>query len=539
MDGDAKPKIITPADAASELRQRRKIRTNFHTFLKDGWAQFEFGRTFVDSWAVGAVCEHCQAVVQGEIEDLLINIPPRSTKSTIVSVCLLPWAWIDWPELQVMAASYADSVANNDHVKCRRLIESEWYGTINPQIVLADDQNTKFKFDNTLGGYRVRTSTDGATTGQGGDLLIIDDPNSAKDVTDTALANVLQWWNDVLPSRHNDPNNAMRIVVQQRVHEKDISGEITRNGGPSWVKLILPMEFETKRACVTVTLPSTGAKRWRDPRTKEGELLFPERVDLKALAKMKRTMSSYAAAGQLQQRPAPGDGGIIKRKWFQIWDQPTPPKIEFSILSVDTAMSEEDEAAYSAATVWGVFRHPRTGTPCAILLTVWRDQVDYPDLRKRIIRLARNYLDDGPLDGKPKKFDIDLKPTMTLIEAKNNGISLIQEMSRSDITVTRFNPDKLGDKTSRVKLITPMMESKRVWVPGDPRMNFKEPRPWAIEFIDQAISFPKAASRDLVDTTTQALWRLHMSGWIWNEGDPGEEPVYTNPGGEDDRPIYG
>jgi hypothetical protein len=549
MDGTAvAPKIVTPADAARELKLRRKVRTTLHEFLKEAWSAFEFGREFTDSWAVGAMSEHCQAVIEGEIEDLLINIPPRSTKSTLVSVCLVPWAWINWPELQCLCGSYAAPVANNDHVKCRRLIESEWYATIAPHITLADDQNTKTKFDNTSGGYRTLTATDGSTTGQGGDLIIIDDPNNAKDISDTALNNVLHWWRDVLPTRVNDAKNAMKIVVQQRVHENDVSGEIMRNGGPTWVKLILPMEFETNRRCITTRKNANGEKiTWMDPRVKDGELLFPERVDQRALEKMKRPMSQYARAGQLQQRPAPAEGGIIKRKFFPIWDQPTPPPFEIIAISVDTAMTEEDSKtnAQSAATAWGVFRAPKTGIPSVMLLSVWQDHAEYPDLRRRVRRMANNYLDTGPLydalgnETKPKARTAACVPGLILVEAKNNGISLIQELRKTGIPIQGFNPDKLGDKTARVRLVTPMLESQRVWLPGSPASNYKELRPFAQAFLDQAIKFPNASARDLVDTMTQILWRLHMSGWIWNADDPGEEETYTNPEEGGDEPIYG
>lgn len=540
MDGSAAPHPPTPQEAAQELVKRKRIRVSFYDFVKEAWSQFEFGRPFTEGWAIGAVAEHCQAVIAGEIDDLLINIPPRMSKSTMVSVCLTPWAWIDTPTLQVLSASYSDVIATNDHVKCRRLVESAWYQTRFPHIALAEDQNTKGKFDNTLGGYRVRTSTDGSTTGQGGDLILIDDPNNANDTSDAALNATLNWWRDVLPTRVNNPLKQKRIVVQQRVHEKDISGEIMREGGPSWVKLILPMEFEERRRCVTVKLPSTGDKPWTDPRMKEGELLWPERVDKTALDKIKRPMSTYARAGQLQQRPSPGEGGIIKRKWFKTWKQARPPTVDFTILSVDTAMSEQKEAAYNAATTWGVFKAPETGTPSVILLSVWREKCEYPELRKRIQRLSRNYLDEGPLEGPPAQDGKNYRPTMVLIERKNNGISLIQELSRSEITVHGFNPDKLGDKTMRVRLVTPLLESGRVWVPGAPLSNYERLRPYADEFVEQCASFPKAESRDLVDTMTQALWRLHQSGWIWVGGDPEPMPEYTNPGGDGDgEPIYG
>jgi phage terminase large subunit-like protein len=380
-----------------------------------------------------------------------------------------------------------------------------------------------------------------------------DDPNSAKDTSDAKLDTVLEWWNYVMPTRLNDLKTGRRIVVQQRVHEKDITGEILKNDvDGDWVKLILPMEFEEKRRAITVKLPSTKGEIWKDPRRQEGELLWPERIGRKELKKLKKELKTeYAVSGQLQQRPSPGEGGIIKKKWFQWWRNPEPPQVDFTMLSVDTAMSEEKESAMSAATTWGIFEHPEFKFYCIILLSTWRDNVGYPELRERIIRLSNHYLDNGPIynpDGtqtKPLKPRSDRKPNMVLIEAKNNGISLIQELSRSEINVIRFNPDKLGDKTMRVRLITPLLESKKVWVPalplfdaGSSKYVYTRLRPFADEFVEHCGNFPKAESRDLVDTMTQALWRFEQGGYVTVSGDPEPEPAYTNPGGQSAEAIY-
>lgn len=542
-----KPHIVTAEEAAAELLKRRRIGEKLHDFVAAAWPQFEGGRDFTDGWAVGAVCEHVQAVLDGQIRDLLINIPPRCCKSTVVSVCMQPFAWIRDPTMQFFFASYSDKLSIRDHVKSRRLMESRWFQTRwGNKFQLTDDQNTKVRFDNMQGGYRVASSIDGTVTGEGADLLAFDDPNSANDIGDAALQNAQDFWQYTMPTRLNDFKNGKRIVVQQRLHEKDISGIILRDKG-DFVHLVLPMEFEKARRSITVALPGTNGKKWQDPRTKEGELLWPERIDERAVARLKRELgSTYAIAGQLQQRPSPGEGGIIKRKWFQIWKQPAPPRLDYVLLSVDTAMSEKDDAAESAATAWGVFKHPETRVPCVMLLSAWHDQVEYPELRKRITRLQRNYLDDGPLydpdgtetvapkDGTSKRCDV------VLVERKNNGISLIQELSKTGMTITGFNPDKLGDKLQRVRMITPILESERVWVPGSVASNYERPRQWADELIEQCMAFPKGALRDLVDTMTQVLWKLQISGWIWVQGDPEPAPEYTNPQGLDDgEPIYG
>lgn len=375
-----------------------------------------------------------------------------------------------------------------------------------------------------------------------------DDPNSAKDLSDALLDGVLQWWRQVMPTRLNDFKKGRRIVVQQRVHEKDISGEIIANDTDGdWVKLILPMEFEEGRRCITVKLPSTKGEKWKDPRKKDGDLLWPERVGKEELRKLKKELSSeYAISGQLQQRPAPSSGGIIKKDWFRHWREPTPPRLNFIMLSVDTAMSKPDDSdrkkddhkiAYSSATAWGVFNHPQTTVPCVLLLSRWRERVEYPELRKRIRRLADHYLDLGPLDAPPLTPNSKFKPSLVLIERKNNGISLIQELMRTGMTVHGFNPDKMGDKTNRVRLVTPLLESGRVWVPGLPPL-YTSLRRWADEFVESCGGFPKMAARDDVDTMTQALWRLMQSGWIHVGGDPSPPPLDTSAMAMSDEPIY-
>jgi len=364
-----------------------------------------------------------------------------------------------------------------------------------------------------------------------------DDPNNVKDQSDARLDEATNFFTRVLPTRFNDPVTGRLIVIQQRTHEKDISGYILSNLSSDYVKLILPMEFETKRRCVTVPLRYTNGKPWRDPRKEVGELLHPAQMPKAQLQELKRTIgSSYAIAGQLQQRPAPEEGGMIKKKWWKIWPHEKPPALQYTILSIDTAMSEREDAAYSAATTWGVFNETETPNeygagegdggfpvviPNVILLSTWREQCAYPELRRRVQRMAIDYLDDGPSQRPVNKRR---SPDIILVEAKANGISLIQDLRRGGVPAIGFNPDKLGDKKQRVRLITPLIESGRVWLPGK-GPDYKVPRPFADDFREQCGMFPNAASRDLVDTMTQALWRLQSSGFVWGTGDPGpEEP---------------
>lgn len=661
----------TPEEAAAELLRREGARNSLYEFLKQAWPQWEGARPFTEGWAIGAICEHVQAVVDGEIRDLLINQPPRTSKSSIVSVALCPWSWVTKPSLQFMYVSYSDKLSGRDHVRSRRVLESSWYqARWGNAFNLALDQNTKVRYDNDAGGYRVTSSITGTVTGEGADIFCLpgdtwiataggpmmissivdeernvpvwsfnhvsgrrelskieafhkntasamahvriksdgkswplrltpnhsiwvpdkntyvaaddidvgdvvqtisgtgvvahkmngrkvlpidvynisvvgnrnyyaegtlvhnclDDPNNVSDVSDAGLDTVQHFWEDVMPTRLNDFKTGRRIVVQQRAHEKDLSGIITSAKDHGWVHLCLPMEFEQARRCVTVKLPSTNGKRWRDPRIFDGELLWPERVGPDELARLKRELrTEYNISGQLQQRPAPGEGGIIKRKWFRVWTQESTPKIDYILQSWDTALSEKKEAAFNACTTWGIFRDPHD-LPNAILLAAWRKRCEYNELREHAKRLSKNYLDDGELTSSPKPTRRALQPDMILVEDKTTGKILIRDLQRAGVTVVAFNPDRYGDKTARVRMITPTLESGHIWVPGRPP-DFTRPRHFADVALSQFASFPKGASRDLVDTMTQAILRLQESGWIWRSDDA------NAPGGEIDREM--
>jgi predicted phage terminase large subunit-like protein len=309
------------------------------------------------------------------------------------------------------------------------------------------------------------------------------------------------------------------IVVQQRTHEGDISGFIINNDVENnWVKLILPMEFELSRKSKTVVLPSTNGKIWEDWRTKEGELLWPQRIGNKEIAEAKNTLGSYGYAGQYQQRPSPSEGGIIKKSWFRWWKNATPPQISFVLQSWDTALTANEMSAYSACTTWGVF-YDENNIENVILLSMWRGRVEYPELREITKRLYFDYRDTGKeREPKFKGRNVD----MCLIEAKASGDPLIQDLAAAGIRAIPFVPNKYGDKISRVRLITPLIEGGRIWLPA------REPQydallPYADEFLESVSCFPNADSRDLVDTMAQAFLKLKSGHFVSNPKD--ERPV--------------
>ncbi len=510
-----------------EYLQREAATKSLYEFVKQSWHVIEPVRPFVDGWHIGAICEHLEAVYRREIRNLLINQPPRTMKSSLLSVFFQPWVWCQAPNNRFLYSCYAATLTIRDAVLSRRLIESSWYQKRYGEVFsFAEDQNAKARYLNNKGGYRLSISVDGSATGEGGDFLIADDPNNAKDgESDASRNSTNHWWDTAYSNRLEDPKTSCRIVSQQRLHEKDISGHIMDNDSEKeWVKLILPMEYEKVRRCKTIPLPSTKGKLWEDPRQEEGELLWPHRMGEKELKSLKASLKTqYNIAGQLQQRPAPEDGGILKKSYFKWWKQPAPPKIEHVIQSWDPAMSIKEDSCYSACTTWGLFKSDN-GIMNIILLSMWRGIVEYPELRKMAQRLYFDYRDDDVKNEiKPDGHHV---PDVVLVESKASGISLVQDFLRAGIVATRFFPDKFGDKIERVRRISHFIENGRVWVAARPP-DYMRLRASSDIFVEQCAKFPRAESRDLVDTLTQVLLRLSSSGWITHTEDTEIEDKYT------------
>ncbi len=516
-----------------KMALREMCEDSLYSFMKEAWPWIEGGREFHGGWHIEAIAEHLEQVAKGGIRNLLINIPPRCCKSSLASVVFPAWVWATDPTRQFLYTSYAQSLSVKDSVKCRRLVESPWYQeNWGKNFHLTGDVNSKVRFETSRTGYRIASSVGGANTGEGADILVADDPNSARDVDSVKIReSTNDWWDQVMSTRLNNPRTGAKVVVQQRLHELDLSGHILAKADHGYIHLCLPMEMELSRRCRTIPL-TKGAKAWVDPRNKEGQLLWPEHIDKKEVSKLKNSMtSSYTIAGQLQQRPSPEDGGIIQKDWFSWWCDDHMPEVEFVLQSWDTALSAEVTACYSACTTWGVFKDEH-GINNAILLSCWRGRVEYPDLRRMAQKLGENYHDtylDDELPTRGPKADI------ILVEAKANGLSLIQDLRRGGVIVTRFDPGKHGNKISRARLITPIIESGRVWMPAKPP-HFNKLYNYADEFVETCALFPNAESNDYVDSMSQALIKLISSGWIHHPEDdvPIDYGVDTNM----QKPLY-
>jgi hypothetical protein len=280
-----------------------KYRRSLREFTKAAWPTIEPGVEFKNNWHIDAVSDHLQAVVNGDIKRLIINVPPRHMKSLSVAVLLPAWTWATQPSKKFLYASYAASLSIRDSTKCRRLIDSPWYQAhFGTKFRLTDDQNQKQRFENDATGYRIATSVGGALTGDGGDIICIDDPHNSVEADSAKVREgVLDWWDQAMQTRLNDPKTGAFIIIMQRLHEQDLTGHVLANQlGDEWDHLMLPARYE-----VGHPTPMKSTLGFTDPRTKEGDLLWPERIDEQTLSNLERSLGSYAAAGQLQQRPKP------------------------------------------------------------------------------------------------------------------------------------------------------------------------------------------------------------------------------------------
>ena len=312
-------------------------------FARLAWHILEPGRSFLWGPALDAICDHLAAVTRGDIDRLLINVPPGFAKSLLTAVFWPMWEWGPGgrPERRFLSFSYADRLSIRDNRRCRILVDSEWYQARWP-LRITSDQNQKTLFENEERGFRMASSVGGVATGARADCVIVDDPHHVADGDSTAkLESTLLWFNEVLPTRLNDPDSSPIVVIMQRVHERDVSGEIMRRE-LGYEHLMLPMEYEPERHCTT----SIGFTDWR---TQEGELLFEERFPRRVVERDKMTMGSYAAAAQFQQRPAPRGGGMIKTEQLQI--VPDWPREARMVRVWDTAATAEGKGGDPDYTV--------------------------------------------------------------------------------------------------------------------------------------------------------------------------------------------
>ena len=510
---------MTPAvmlDLVKREQDRRNASASLYEFVKQSWHVVEPGIPFIASWHIEAICEHLEAVSAGDIQRLLINIPPRHSKSTIVSVMWPAWEWLTDPAQKFLCASYSGNLSTRDNLKTRRLLQSPWYQERwGHMFSFAGDQNAKQRFENDKTGYRLATSVGGTATGEGGSRLILDDPHGAQAAQSEVMRESdLEWFDMVWSTRLNNPKTDAMVTVMQRLHERDISGHILEDI-KGWEHICIPAEWDGK-----VRRTSLGEY---DPRKKKGELICPERFGEKEITTLKQLLGTYGTAGQLQQDPTPSEGGILKTNHFRLWPATSGlPPFEYILQSYDCAFTEKTTGDPTACSVWAMFTHK--GERNAMLIDAWDEHLSYPDLRARAVK---DWTTEYGGMTKDSPYSRAKRPDRILVEAKASGQSLLQDLRLAKVPAVGYNPGQ-ADKVSRAHQAAPTLELGLLWVP-ESKKNLGQPVSWAASFLKQLGKFPVAEHDDYVDTFTQAVIYLKNDGWFeLPQAKDIDEPRITN-----------
>lgn len=450
--------------------EREACRRSLVEFIRSAWHVLEPGQPYVHGWHVDALAEHLTAVSDGEITRLLINIPPGTMKSMLTGVFWPAWEWGPRaaPHTRVIGASHEQTLAIRDNLKMRRLVASDWYQSRWP-IVLMGDQNAKTKFENDATGFRQACAV-GSMTGNRGDRVIWDDPHSVEAaLSDAHRETALRVFQETLPTRLNSPERSAIIVVMQRLHESDVSGHILEND-LGYVHLMLPMEFEPDRRCTT----RIG---FTDPRTEEGELLFPERFPREVVDRDKKAMGAYATAGQLQQRPAPRAGGFFD--WGKLEIVKAHPEIVKWVRYWDKA-GTQGAGAYTAGVRMGL------GVDGLWYVTdVVRGQWEAP-ARERAIRQT------AELDGPGVTVWYEQEPG-------SGGKESAQATTRNLAGFSAHYETATGEKALRAEPYSVQVEAGNIKVLAGP---------WNQDFIDEHKTFPNGKYKDQIDAAAGAFNKL-------------------------------
>ena len=453
---------------ADQLQIERELgRRSFKHFARMSWHILEPGAPLKWGWAVEAICDHLQAVAEGHINRLLMNVPPGCMKSLLTGVMWPAWCWTRWPHRRYLGTAHAERLAIRDSTKCRRLITSDWYQKRWP-ITLMSDSNAKLKFENSFTGFREAMPFT-SLTGSRGDALIIDDPLSVDDGNSEAalLAAEITFFESV-PTRLNNDDSAI-VIIMQRLHEKDTSGLVLERMPDTYVHLCLPMEFEPDRRCVTPI--------FIDPRIETGELLFPERFNAAKVAELQLSLGSYGSAGQLQQRPSPRGGGLFKEEWWKYWT--VEPDCVYRTIYADTAQKVKIQNDYTVLQCWG-----RTTTGRAALLDQVRGKWEAPELLTQSRAFYNKHR--AGTNGVMREMKV---------EDKVSGTGLIQQLQREGLPVRGIQRDK--DKITRAMDAIPLIEAGNAILPAN--------APWLSDYLKEFSAFPNGAHDDQIDPTCDAI----------------------------------
>lgn len=454
-------------ERAKELSAAEEAQEQFMTFVKQVWPDFIGGRHHK------IMAEKFEKLARGEIRRLIINMPPRHTKSEFASYLLPAWLIGRRPKLKIMQTTHTAELAFRFGRKVRQLMEGDEYRKVFQKVGLRADDKAAGRWSTTQGGEYFAAGVGGAVTGRGADLLIIDDPHSEQDaLSPAALEHAYEWYTSG-PRQRLQPGGSI-VIVMTRWAENDLTGKLLRQQQRD----ILADKWEVIE--FPALMPS-------------GEPLWPEFWKKDELLAVKGSLSVGKWEAQWQQNPTSETSAILKREWWNKWEHDEPPQLSYVMQSYDTAFSKQTQADYSAITTWGVFYPSPDSAPNIILLDAQKGRWDFPDLRRTALDEFKYW-----------------NPECVLIESKASGMPLTQELRTMGIPVVNYSPSRGNDKITRVNSIAPLFEAGLVWAP-DTR--------WAEEVIEECAAFPAGENDDYVDTVTQALRRFREGGFITHPED--------------------
>jgi len=472
--------LLAELEKLEALKRNKNAQEKFMAFVREVWPSFIGGRHHAK------MAEAFERVARGELKRLIINMPPRHTKSEFASYLLPAWFLGKYPGKKVIQTSHTAELAVGFGRKVRNLVDTDTYHSIFPDLSLSADSKAAGRWNTSKGGDYFAIGVGGAVTGKGADLLIIDDPHSEQEA---ALAEInpdiydktYEWYTSG-PRQRLQPGGAI-VIVMTRWSKRDLTAQVLKSaaqrGGDEWEVIEFP-----------ALLPS-------------GNPLWPEFWSLSELKALKEELPNSKWMAQYQQNPTGDQSAIVKREWWKIWEKETPPQCDFILQSWDTAFEKTQRADYSACTTWGVFYHPDdNGIEQAniILLNAFRDRMEFPTLKRVAVEEYR-----------------DWEPDSIIIEKKASGAPLIYEMRAMGIPVQEFTPTRGNDKISRLNAVSDLFASGRVWAPGTH---------WAEEVIDEVASFPGGEHDDYVDSVSMAMHRFRRGGYVTTELDADDEIQY-------------
>ena len=465
-----------------KLKDRELCQEKFIKFVERVWP------TFISGAHHKRMADAFERVANGTCKRLIINMPPRHTKSEFASYLLPAWFLGKFPHKKVIQASNTGELAVGFGRKVRNLVDSEVYNEIFPSLVLQADSKAAGRWNTSKGGDYFAIGVGGTVTGKGADELIIDDPHSEQEAAMAAsnpdiYDKVFEWYTSG-PRQRLQPGGSI-VVVMTRWAQRDLTGQVLKSAaqrsGEEWEVIEFP-----------AILPS-------------GRPLWPQFWSIEELTALREELPNAKWQAQYQQNPVGNESAIVKRDWWKWWEHAEPPKCEYILQTWDTAFEKNQRADYSAGTTWGIFNlNEDHGLPNIILLNTYKKRVEWVDLKRDVLKEYQDWEPDG-----------------LLIEKKATGAPLIYELRSMGIPVQEYTPSKGQDKIARLNSVSDIIASGKVWIPQTR---------WAEELVDEIAAFPSGEHDDLVDATTLALMRFRQGGFLRLPSDEPEPLRYFKSG---------